>query len=127
MFYIDQVAEVDEIRMRFEKLAPFLDERMRRLVAATESLAVGFGGTALVSRQTGVSRRAMIRGIKELDVTPVVQPGRVRRAGGGRKKTADTDASLKTDLERLVEPVTRGVQSPGCVGRRRACANWRKN
>jgi transposase len=94
--------------MRFEKLAPFLDERMRRLVAASESLTVGFGGTSVVSRQTGVSRRAIIQGIKELDETPGVQAGRVRRAGGGRKKTVDTDATLKSDLERLVEPVTRG-------------------
>ena len=94
--------------MRFEKLAPFLDERMRRLVAASESLAIGFGGTSQVSRQTGVSRRAIIRGIKELDEAPSVQEGRVRRPGGGRKRTVDKDASLKTDLERLVDPVTRG-------------------
>ena len=94
--------------MRFEKLAPFLDERMRRLVAASESLAIGFGGTSQVSRQTGVSRRAMIRGIKELDEATSVQGGRVRRPGGGRKRTVDKDASLKTDLERLVDPVTRG-------------------
>ena len=102
------MAEVENIRTRFGKLAPFLDERMRRLVAASESLTVGFGGTSVVSRQTGVSRRAIIQGIKELDETPGVQAGRVRRAGGGRKKTVDTDATLKTDLERLVEPVTRG-------------------
>ena len=94
--------------MRFEKLVPFLDERMRRLVAASESLAIGFGGTSQVSRQTGVSRRAIIRGIKELDEAPSVQGGRVRRPGGGRKRTVDKDASLKTDLERLVDPVTRG-------------------
>ena len=94
--------------MRFEKLAPFLDERMRRLVAASENLAIGFGGTSQVSRQTGVSRRAIIRGIKELDEAPSVQGGRVRRPGGGRKRTVDKDASLKTDLERLVDPVTRG-------------------
>jgi transposase len=102
------VAAVDEIRTRFEKLAPFLDERLRRLVAATESLTVGFGGTSAVSRQTGVSRRAIIQGIKELDEEPSVRSGRVRRTGGGRKKTVDTDATLKSDLERLVEPVTRG-------------------
>jgi len=102
------VAEVDEIRVRFEKLAPFLDERMRRLVAATESLAIGFGGTSVVARETGVSRRAIIQGIKELDEKPQHQTGRVRRAGGGRKKTVDKDSTLKADLERLVEPVTRG-------------------
>jgi transposase len=81
---------------------------MRRLVTASESLTLGFGGTSEVSRQTGVSRRAIIQGIKELDEAPSVQAGRVRRSGGGRKKTVDKDTSLKTDLERLVDPVTRG-------------------
>jgi transposase len=102
------VAEVGEIRVRFEKLAPFLDERMRRLIAATESLAIGFGGTSVVSRETGVSRRAIIQGIKELAEIPSVSAVRVRRSGGGRKKTVDKDATLKIDLERLVDPVTRG-------------------
>lgn len=102
------MAGADAIRTRFEKLAPFLDERMRRLIAASESVTIGFGGTSEVSRQTGVSRRAIIQGIKELDEAPDVRVGRVRRAGGGRKKTVDKDASLKTDLERLVDPVTRG-------------------
>lgn len=81
---------------------------MRRLVAASESLAIGFGGTSEVSRQTGVSRRAIIQGIKELDEAPSRQTGRVRRPGGGRKKTVDKDVTLKTDLERLVDPITRG-------------------
>jgi transposase len=89
-------------------MAPFLDERMRRLVAASESLTIGFGGTSEVSRQTGVSRRAIIQGIKELDQPASAAAGRVRRPGGGRKKTVDKDASLKADLERLVDPVTRG-------------------
>jgi len=102
------VAESEGIRIRFKKLAPFLDERLRRLVAASESLTVGFGGTSVVSRQTGVSRRAIIRGIKELEEEPGVQAGRVRRTGGGRKKTVETDTTLKRDLERLVDPVTRG-------------------
>ena len=102
------MADCDQIRLRFEKLAPFLDEKMRRIVAASESFAIGFGGTSLVSRATGVSRRAIIAGMKELDETPTVQGGRVRRAGGGRKKTVDTDVTLKKDLERLIDPVTRG-------------------
>ena len=69
---------------------------------------MGFGGTSEVSRQTGISRRAIIQGIKELAEAPSAPVGRVRRPGGGRKKTVDKDASLKTDLERLVDPVTRG-------------------
>ncbi len=81
---------------------------MRRLVAASESLAIGFGGTSFVSRETGVSRRAIIQGVKELEETPGVRAARVRRAGGGRKKAVDKDITLKMDLEGLVEPVTRG-------------------
>ncbi len=77
-------------------------------MAASESVAIGFGGTSVVSRETGVSRRAIIQGIKELHEKPAVQPARVRRAGGGRKRTVDRDTTLKVDLERLVEPVTRG-------------------
>ena len=81
---------------------------MRRLVAACESVVIGFGGTSVVSRETGVSRRAIIQGIKELEQEPSETPTRVRRAGGGRKKTVDQDTTLQRDLERLVEPVTRG-------------------
>lgn len=81
---------------------------MRRIVAASESVAIGFGGTSMVSRATGVSRRAIIAGIKELDEERVGRAARVRRVGGGRKKTVETDVTLKTDLERLIDPVTRG-------------------
>ena len=126
-FILSLVAGADAIRTRFQKLAPFLDERMRRLVAASESLTIGFGGTSEVSRQTGVSRRAIIQGIKELDEAPGVRVVRVRRAGGGRKKTVDKDASLKTDLERLVDPSPGAIPSRRCAGRARACASWLKN
>ena len=60
---------------------------------------------------TGVSRRAIIQGIKELDEPAPASPvgaARIRRAGGGRKKTVDRDSTLKGDLERLVDPVSRG-------------------
>ena len=96
------------IRVRFETLEPFLDERMRRLFAAAESAAVGFGGNSVVSRATGVSRRAIVEGAKELREPPAKSMGRVRRAGGGRKKAVDKDSTLKSDLEKLVDPLTRG-------------------
>ena len=97
------------IRVRFQTLEPFLDERMRRLFAASESAAIGFGGKSVVSRATGVSRRAIVEGSKELAAPPTSKKvGRVRRVGGGRKRTIDKDATLKWDLESLVEPVTRG-------------------
>ena len=101
------MAEPNDICARFERLTPFLDERMRRLVAATESLALGFGGTSIVSRQTGMSRGAIIQGIKDLE-DPRRWGKSIRRAGGGRKKTVDRDATLRSDLEKLIDPVSRG-------------------
>ena len=102
-----------DIQRRFRSLSPFLDERMRRLVAAAESEAIGYGGVSAVARATGVSRRAITEGFKELSrrriahKTPPV-PSRIRRRGAGRKRTADKDPSLLEDLDRLVDPATRG-------------------
>ncbi len=101
-----------DIQDRFRSLAPFLDERMRRLVAASESKAIGYGGVSLVAKATGVSRRAITEGMKELNKSKSqkvrVGEARIRRRGAGRKRTVDKDASLLEDLDRLVDPVTRG-------------------
>jgi hypothetical protein len=102
------MAEVEAIKRRFELLARHLDERRRRLWAASEALAIGRGGASTVARATGVSRRVIGEGIKELTDGPPAGTVRIRRPGGGRKRTTDTDPTLRRDLERLVEPVTRG-------------------
>src|ERR1019366_1207443 len=99
--------------LRFRSLSAFLDERMRRLVAAAESAAIGYGGVSLVARATGVSRRAITAGMKELSqqkVSPEPLPAqpRIRRKGAGRKRTVEKDPSLREDLDRLVDPATRG-------------------
>ncbi|HEX3553382.1 MAG TPA: ISAzo13 family transposase [Thermoanaerobaculia bacterium] len=98
------------IRRRFELLEENLDERMRRLFAAAEAEALGFGGASVVARATGISRRTINRGLKELRRPSVPRPQtrRVRRRGGGRKKTVEVDPMLKADLEQLVNPTTRG-------------------
>lgn len=101
-----------DTQRRFRSLAPFLDERMRRLVAAAESEAIGYGGVSAVARATGVSRRAITEGVKELRrrtaARKVASPSRIRREGAGRKRTKEKDPSLLEDLDRLVDPVTRG-------------------
>jgi len=98
------------IRRRFELLEENLDERMRRLFAAAEAEALGFGGASVVARATGLSRRTIHRGLKELRQPSAPRPEAkgVRRPGGGRKKTVDVEPTLETDLEQLVSPTMRG-------------------
>ena len=94
-------------------MAAFLDERMRRLVAAAESEAIGYGGISAVARATGVSRRAITEGMKELSHQKAARgtrsgQSRIRRMGAGRKRAIDKDPTLLADLDRLVDPATRG-------------------
>ncbi len=96
------------VRDRFRFLEAVLDERSRRLLAAAESKAWGPGGISAVSRATGVSRQIIRQGRKELSQPPTHPAGRVRRPGGGRKKAKHKDPTLVADLEKLVEPTTRG-------------------
>jgi hypothetical protein len=96
------------IRQRFEAVAPFLDERGRRLVAASEAVSAGYGGIAAVAAATEVAPSTIGRGIDELSLGQDWLSGRVRRAGGGRKPTVEKDVTLLADLEALVEPTSRG-------------------
>src|SRR6266487_4168487 len=98
----------EEIKQRYERVAGELTERTRRLLAASEALAIGWGGVSAVSRATGLSRQVISQGIKELEEGAKAGEGRIRRRGGGRKSNVSKDPKLSEDLERLVEPVTRG-------------------
>jgi hypothetical protein len=111
--FILVLVDQSDIQRRFRSLSPFLDERMRRLVAAAESEAIGYGGVSTVARATGVSRRAITEGIQELKQPKQVSQAppmshRSRRKGAGRKRAMDKDLNLLADLDRLVDPVTRG-------------------
>lgn len=100
--------------MKFEALAPVMDERMTRLWAAAEAEALGPGGTATVTRATGIRGKRIWMGRKDLDELsrkPPQEPPRkqrVRRAGAGRRRLLETDPTLAKDLESLIDPVTRG-------------------
>ena len=96
------------IKRRFELLAPVLNERTRRLVAAAEAVAYGRGGGVAVALTTGVSRRAIRHGSSELAAPASLPEGRVRRPGGGRKSAEELHPGLREALEALVEPTTRG-------------------
>jgi transposase len=101
------MVDSDGLRERFETLCPLLDERQRRLLAATEARAAGYGGIAAVSRATGIAASTIGRGLKELASTGATQ-NRLRRIGGGRKTLVSQDPELLSDLLGLVEPSARG-------------------
>lgn len=105
--------ETKQLEQRFKHLSPYFDERLRRVWAAAEAEALGFGGAVAVERCTGVSRRAIAVGLQELaQGAPAAMEAegkrRIRRSGGGRKKATDKEPKLLSALLALVEPGTRG-------------------
>jgi hypothetical protein len=104
------MASEADIRQRYEQLAPALNERQRRLWAAAEANAAGYGGVTLVARATGVSRKRINRGRRELAAgeATALPPERSRRSGAGRKPLEVVDETLWPALEALVEPTARG-------------------
>ena len=98
------------IKEKFEALKPLLDERGRRRWAATEARAIGRGGIERLFEATGIARSTVRAGLQELGATQSQGPpaGRQRRAGGGRKRLSELDPDLRTALEQLVEPLSRG-------------------
>lgn len=100
---IDETA----IRTRYAAIKDRLDERGRRLFVAAEKAAAGYGGTAAVSRATGVARSTIIRGAKELAAASSATV-RVRRKGAGRPALSTADPTVLKDLRELVEPASMG-------------------
>ncbi|MCA1678845.1 MAG: ISAzo13 family transposase [Actinobacteria bacterium] len=101
---------VDEVTIgvKFRALAGELNERQRRLWAASEARAAGRGGIAATARATGMAVDTIRMGIGELEGGESIGAGRVRKPGGGRKPLSETDPQLLVDLERLVEADRRG-------------------
>jgi transposase len=92
---------------KFVVMSPLLDERARRLWAAAESAAIGYGGDALVSAATGLARETIRNGRKEL-AQGVKITGRIRQPGAGRPDVEETQPGVTEALDLLVEPLTRG-------------------
>ena len=109
---------VEWIRGKYERLLPVMNERARRRWVATEALSLGWGGITVLSAATGLTRKTIHFGIRELEAEAAdpgltLPPDRVRRAGAGRKPIAEKQPKLVAALDALVEPSTRGdPQSP---------------
>jgi len=96
-----------QLAAKLEVLLPHLDERQRRLAMGAEARTLGHGGIRAVARAAGVSEVTVSKGVAELESgrDPL---GRVRRAGGGRRRLADLNPRLRPALLALVEPDVRG-------------------
>lgn len=106
---------VQQLAGKYEALqdAGAFTERSRRLWAAAEATALGYGGISLVRTATGLDHKTIRAGIAELTQPKNMVSGRIRRLGGGRLSSTAKDPKLWEDLEYLVDPVTRGdPQSP---------------
>src|SRR2546421_12006620 len=122
--YVVVVIDVEPIRERFSTVAPFLDERGRRLVAAAEAFAAGYGGIAAVAMATGMALSTIGRGLKELAQDEPSE--RAGRPGAGRKPAIVKDPTLVADLERWANRRRGGVRNRRCGGPAKACDHWAK-
>jgi len=104
---LDRVADA-KIAERWRLFGPECDERRRRLWAASEAKTHGPGGVGLLAGMTGLSEETVRRGIAELESGERLERGQVRRSGGGRRPLVEADPSVVKDLDRLIDPVTRG-------------------
>lgn len=102
------------VREKHRRLAQILDERSRRLWAATEASFLPYGGVSVVSKATGLSRTTIHAGMGELEAGQMraTAPGRKRKPGAGRKPITHHEPEIVRELDKLVEPVTRG--DPEC-------------
>jgi len=107
-YMIPATTKLDE---RIKRVVPLLNERQKRQYLAIESEILGHGGLLEVSKVSGLSRKAIIKGKKELHDTTQGNGNyseRIRKKGGGRKNLEEKEPGLIKALETLLEPVTRG-------------------
>jgi hypothetical protein len=101
------------VQQRFAVITPYLTEQSRRMWAAAEAAVIGRDGHTIVAEATGLSRTTIIKAHQELGSSAPPRPDRQRRVGGGRKPLTELDRTLLEDLDRLIDPATRGdPQSP---------------
>ena len=97
-----------QLKHKFNSVWPLLDERTRRIMAASEAIGLGYGGVSLVRRACGLSRKAIAKGITEIQEPQPPLGNSIRRPGAGRKQITRSDPELLRALDSLIEGGTRG-------------------
>ena len=109
MKFADRDRVEAEVRCRYSLLKDSMDERVARHWAATEAIAIGHSGVAIVARATGMAPRRIGLGKRELNGVTSPEPlVKVRRRGGGRRPHEEVRPQLVPALLALVDPETRG-------------------
>ena len=104
-------ASVPEAERRWLRVLGTLNEAQARVFVAQKALDLGRGGISRLSQLTGMSRPTIHKGVAQLrrrgqDWT--AEAGRIRKAGGGRKRVEEVDRGLRRELTRIVEETTAG-------------------
>ena len=102
------MSSIAVLARKFRAIWPLLDERTRRVMAANEAMGLGYGGVSMVHRACGLSRKAIGKGILEIEQGDSPVAGRIRRPGAGRKNLKVTDPELWAALDSLIDGGTRG-------------------
>jgi len=102
--------ELETLQLRIEAVLPTLNEYQRRRYLSAEAKALGRGGISAIRRITGVSHQMLRDGIKEINNPEIgiIEAGRSRKSGGGRKPVWETQLGILDALKGLLEAHTKG-------------------
>lgn len=100
-----------KLKEKLSILLPSMNEKQRRLLVGAEALSIGYGGIKFLSDITGMSTNTITRGIREIrngNGNGDEDVSRVRSKGSGRKKLTIKYPEIKSCIDDIVEPDTRG-------------------
>lgn len=102
----NSIVSIKGIQDKYSQLSHCLNEKSRRIWAATEANSLGRGGISIVHSATGIDYKTIRKGIAEILLN--AETNSIRQPGGGRKSLIAKNSSLPGELELLIDPVTRG-------------------
>ena len=94
---------VEQIRDKYASISGELNERSRRIWAASEAIAIGHGGIKLVHQATNIAKSTIDLGKKDIAQCSRESSLRIRRKGGGRKSLESQDDGLLELIERIAD------------------------
>lgn len=99
---------IEIVRKKYERLRKWLNEKSRRIWAASEAEALGYGGLTIVREATGIDYHTIRKGIGEAEEKQESDIVRIRRKGGGRKKLTAKQPEILTAIKNMVDSSTGG-------------------